>query len=145
MASGWASRPRKKGDPCPICGKERYCKAYTDGGGHILCMFAARDGLTDAPNGGWTRVGKPGNAGGQRFAHDATPASDEAEPAFADDTLRLLFLCAHPAVPVDARVPLLDQVGHAVRDHARLAGPGAGEDQQRPVDVLDRRALFRVQ
>lgn len=43
----------------------------------------------------------------QRFAHDATPASDEAEPAFADDTLRLLFLCAHPAVPVDARVPLL--------------------------------------
>jgi RNA polymerase sigma-70 factor (ECF subfamily) len=28
-------------------------------------------------------------------------------PRIADDTLRLLFLCAHPAVPADARVPLL--------------------------------------
>ena len=28
-------------------------------------------------------------------------------PGIADDTLRLLFLCAHPAVPADARVPLL--------------------------------------
>ncbi len=33
--------------------------------------------------------------------------SNAAEPRIADDTLRMLFLCSHPAVPIDARVPLL--------------------------------------
>ncbi len=35
---------------------------------------------------------------------DADPATPAA---IADDTLRLLFLCSHPAVPTDARVPLI--------------------------------------
>jgi len=43
----------------------------------------------------------------QRFAAQATPDGDDDAPAFADETLRLLFLCAHPAVPADALVPLL--------------------------------------
>lgn len=44
----------------------------------------------------------------QRWAKEDTPGDPIGEaPAVADDTLRLLFLCAHPAVPADARVPLL--------------------------------------
>jgi RNA polymerase sigma-70 factor, ECF subfamily len=39
-------------------------------------------------------------------AAPASPGGDDGV-AIADDTLRMLFLCAHPAVPVDARVPLL--------------------------------------
>jgi RNA polymerase sigma-70 factor, ECF subfamily len=45
----------------------------------------------------------------ERFAAtqpDAAAAPAEA-PTIADDTLRLLFVCAHPDVPADARVPLL--------------------------------------
>ncbi len=41
----------------------------------------------------------------QWAGRDDTPPGDGA--GIADDTLRLLFLCAHPAVPPDARVPLL--------------------------------------
>ena len=37
----------------------------------------------------------------------APPPLDAPRGALADDTLRMLFLCSHPAVPVDARVPLL--------------------------------------
>jgi RNA polymerase sigma-70 factor, ECF subfamily len=38
----------------------------------------------------------------------ATDGNATAEPdAIADDTLRMLFLCSHPDVPADARVPLL--------------------------------------
>lgn len=38
----------------------------------------------------------------------ARDAPEAAPPdAIADDTLRMLFLCSHPAVPPDARVPLL--------------------------------------
>jgi RNA polymerase sigma-70 factor (ECF subfamily) len=44
----------------------------------------------------------------QRWAKEDTPGDPVGEaPAVADDTLRLLFLCAHPAVPADSRVPLL--------------------------------------
>ena len=43
------------------------------------------------------------------------------------------------------RVAVADEVGDAVRDDARLAGPGAGEDQQRPVDVQHGLALFGVE
>ncbi|MEZ6036973.1 MAG: sigma-70 family RNA polymerase sigma factor [Planctomycetota bacterium] len=40
-------------------------------------------------------------------AHDARGAADAREPhAIDDDTLRMLFLCTHPSVPPDARVPL---------------------------------------
>lgn len=42
----------------------------------------------------------------QRWAEQRDDVVPEA-PAVADDTLRLLFLCAHPAVPTDARVPLM--------------------------------------
>lgn len=38
---------------------------------------------------------------------DASPASTMQPSPIDDDTLRLLFVCAHPDVPVDARVPLL--------------------------------------
>ena len=31
-----------------------------------------------------------------------------------------------------ARVPVADQIGDAMGDHARLAGAGAGQDEQRP-------------
>lgn len=45
----------------------------------------------------------------QRAADDAGEGrSPPREPdTIEDDTLRMLFLCAHPAVPPDARVPLL--------------------------------------
>ncbi|MBL8751684.1 MAG: sigma-70 family RNA polymerase sigma factor [Planctomycetes bacterium] len=44
----------------------------------------------------------------RRTAGAAAPPPDVNEPErIADDTLRLLFLCAHPAVPPDARLPLL--------------------------------------
>jgi len=42
----------------------------------------------------------------QRWADRRDDDADEA-PAVADDTLRLLFLCAHPAVPPDARIALM--------------------------------------
>ena len=42
-------------------------------------------------------------------------------------------------------VAVADEVGDAAGDDARLAGPGAGEDQQRPVDVQDGLALFGVE
>ena len=42
-------------------------------------------------------------------------------------------------------VAVADQVGDAAGDDARLAGAGAGEDQQRSVEVQDRFALLRVQ
>src|SRR3954449_10275757 len=38
-----------------------------------------------------------------------------------------------------------DGLGEPVGEHARLAGPGAGEDQERPVAVGDRRLLRRVE
>jgi RNA polymerase sigma factor (sigma-70 family) len=42
----------------------------------------------------------------QRWAAAGAVPDDDPQP-IADDTLRMLFLCSHPAVPVDARVPLL--------------------------------------
>ncbi len=43
----------------------------------------------------------------QRWATNETqPAADDDGP-IADDTLRMLFLCSHPAVPADARVSLI--------------------------------------
>ena len=42
----------------------------------------------------------------------------------------------------DAR---LDQVRDAVGEHARLARSGAGDDEQRPIGVLDRFTLLRVE
>ena len=38
-----------------------------------------------------------------------------------------------------------DQVGDAMRQHPRLAGAGAGDHEQRPVDVQHSLALGRVQ
>ena len=43
-----------------------------------------------------------------------------------------------------ADVLLADEVGDAVGDDARLAGAGPGEDQQRPVGLLDGFALAGV-
>ena len=37
-----------------------------------------------------------------------------------------------------------DEVRDSLRDDARLARAGAGQDQQRPVDVQDRVALFGI-
>ena len=42
-------------------------------------------------------------------------------------------------------VPVADEVGDAACDDARLARAGAGEDEQRSVDVKDRFALFGVE
>ena len=42
----------------------------------------------------------------QQWAEQQPQTSDEPE-GIADDTLRMLFLCSHPAVPADARVPLI--------------------------------------
>ena len=42
-------------------------------------------------------------------------------------------------------VAVADEVGDAAGDDARLARPGAGEDQQRSVGVQDRLALFGVE
>ena len=38
-------------------------------------------------------------------------------------------------------MPCCQQMGDAVRDHARLAAAGAGQDQQRAIDVRDGLAL----
>ncbi len=38
-----------------------------------------------------------------------------------------------------------DEVGDAVGEHPRLAGPGSGDDKQRTTLVQHRRALLRVQ
>ena len=46
---------------------------------------------------------------------------------------------------VGARQALLDGVRDAVRDDARLAGAGAGEDEHRAVGVHDGLALFGVE
>ncbi len=43
------------------------------------------------------------------------------------------------------RVPLRQQVRDPLSDDASLAGSGAGEDQQRPVNVQDGVALFGIQ
>lgn len=40
---------------------------------------------------------------------------------------------------------LCDQVCNPAGNDARFAGTGAGDDEQRPVDVLDRLGLFRRQ
>lgn len=49
-----------------------------------------------------------GTVAHERLAEDRSAAAPPPEPpAIADDTLRLLFVCAHPDVPADARVPLL--------------------------------------
>ena len=40
---------------------------------------------------------------------------------------------------------LADQPGDAIRDDARLAGSGSGQDEQRPVAVRDGFALLRVE
>ena len=38
-----------------------------------------------------------------------------------------------------------NEVRNPARDHARLPGSGAGEDQQRSFDLQDRLSLFGVQ
>ncbi|MGE3172624.1 MAG: RNA polymerase sigma factor [Planctomycetota bacterium] len=42
----------------------------------------------------------------QRWADDADPAHEPRE-GITDDTLRMMFTCCHPAVPVETRVPLV--------------------------------------
>jgi hypothetical protein len=42
-------------------------------------------------------------------------------------------------------VPFLHQVRDAVRDDPRLPRPGAGEDQQCAIDVLDGGALLGIE
>ena len=42
-------------------------------------------------------------------------------------------------------VAVADQVGDAAGDDACLAGSGAGQDEQRSVDVQDRFALFGIE
>ena len=38
-----------------------------------------------------------------------------------------------------------DHVANSMRNHARLAAPGACQDEQRPIDVGDRTLLLGVQ
>ncbi|HUU33063.1 MAG TPA: hypothetical protein VMW48_03310 [Vicinamibacterales bacterium] len=42
-------------------------------------------------------------------------------------------------------MPLPYKMSDAMSDDTRLARPGAGEDEQRAVDVLDGRALFGIE
>ena len=46
---------------------------------------------------------------------------------------------------VGLRAVRADEMRHPVGEHASLAGAGAGDDQQRPVDVQDGFALGRIQ
>ena len=43
------------------------------------------------------------------------------------------------------RVPFGQEIGDALRDDAGLARAGAGEDEQRAVDVQDGLALFGIE
>lgn len=53
------------------------------------------------------KIGARVDAQLQQWAQDSVePSADEGD-RIADDTLRMLFLCSHPAVPADARVPLI--------------------------------------
>ena len=54
------------------------------------------------------RIGRQVEAELQRWAAEPAPTATASEPgSIDDDTLRMLFLCSHPDVPADARVPLL--------------------------------------
>ena len=46
---------------------------------------------------------------------------------------------------VRLRVAVADEIGDAAGDDAGLARPGAGEDQQRPLDMKNRFALFGIE
>ena len=46
---------------------------------------------------------------------------------------------------VRLRVAVADEIGDAIRDDARLARAGAGKDEQRPITMQHRFALFRIQ
>ena len=56
-----------------------------------------------------------------------------------------LFVNVMARISQGATPVVLDEVGNAVREHARLARAGAGEYEQRPVDGDDRLALRPVQ
>ena len=56
-----------------------------------------------------------------------------------------LFVNVTASTSSGVRVTVADEVRDAVRDDARLARAGAGENQQRPVEVQHRFALLGVE
>lgn len=73
------------------------------------------EGVPDAPEAWLFRVAKNCALDGLRrrgatsfdeaeFAEWAAPCTDEGDREIADDTLRMMFLCAHPSLPPDVRV-----------------------------------------
>ena len=73
----------------------------------------------------------------------------QSEPSSASTRARIssaaLLVNVTARTSCGSRVAVADEVGDAAGDDARLARAGAGEDQQRPVDVKDRFALFGVE
>ena len=68
--------------------------------------------------------------------HAARPAAEQQLDALAHLLRRLVGERDREQL-VGPRLAAVDQVGDPVRQHARLAAAGAGEDQQRPVAVRD--------
>ena len=77
---------------------------------------------------------------------------------FSDDTVRsrrykIARLCRELPSPMETTGEQItrvfaahaDQVGDAMDEHARLAGTGTGEDEQRAVEVADGFALWRIE
>ena len=74
-----------------------------------------------------------------------------SERAPTSESTRSAISAAALLVKVTARMEsgstpmLLDQVGDAIGDDARLAAARAGQDQHRPIDGLDRLPLLRIE
>ena len=80
----------------------------------------------------------------RRHPHAAAVRAQQRLDALAH-FLRGLVREGHRENLVGLRVAVADEVRDSAGDDAGLAGPGAGEDQQRPLDVKDRGALFGVE
>ena len=71
------------------------------------------------------------------------PPTSRSTRSFISFAARLVNVIAR--ISPGAATPAVDQVRDAVREHARLARAGAGDDEQRPLGVLDRFTLLRVE
>ena len=73
----------------------------------------------------------------------------QSEPSSVSTRVRIssaaLLVKVTASTSSGLRVAIADEIGDAARDDARLAGSGAGEDQQRSVRVKNRFPLFGVE
>lgn len=81
-------------------------------------LAAARRRLIDMQRRGRVRIAAEDDV---RHAIEVARTATEREAAFPDDRLKLLFVCAHPAIDEGARTPLMLQTVLGV-DAARIAG-----------------------